>query len=119
MNNYGYFRKEEMMCKCGCGLIKTQPRFIFKINLLRDIVGHPLRANSWTRCTVHNAAVGGKVTSSHLLGWACDIDTPSEYILNRILLAAGEINFKGVGIGQGFIHLDDDPAKAPNRFWIY
>ena len=119
MNDIGYFSKAEMACKCGCGIVKTQPRFIFKMNLLREYVGHPLRINSWCRCHVHNISVGGTPDSSHPKGWASDINATSLYVQCRILFAAGQLGFRGVGIAKHFIHLDDDPNKPSNRFWIY
>ena len=114
-----YFTPKEIRCKCGCGFITTDVPFFTKINTLRGIVSHPLRVNSWCRCQPHNAFVGSTVTSSHPKGLAVDLDTPTEYLKYRILLAAGEVRFRGVGIAKTFIHLDDDPDKPPNRFWIY
>jgi len=108
-----------MACKCGCGMIKSQPRFVFKMNLLRVYVGYAIRLNSWWRCLIHNLSVGGLVTSSHPEGWASDLDTPTNLMKYRILLAAGKIGFRGIGVGRNFIHLDDDDSKADNRFWIY
>ena len=119
MVNKIYFTNEEIICKCGCGYVNFITAFFTKINTVRGIVGSPLTVNSWCRCGPHNAFVGGSVTSSHPKGLAVDLDTPTAYIRYRILLAAGEINFRGVGIHNHFIHLDDDPDKAPNRFWIY
>ena len=119
MRRDGYFQDHEIRCKCGCGFILIVPSFLAKINGLRQVVGHPLTPNSWCRCGPHNAFVGGSVTSSHLKGLAVDLNTPTAYIRYRILLAAGEINFRGVGVSETFIHLDDDQSKPPNRFWLY
>lgn len=115
----GHFQDYEIRCKCGCGFIKVVPSFLAKINWLRDTVGSPLTVNSWCRCDDHNKAVGGKSTSSHLVGYAVDLAVPTDYIKYRILIAAGKIWFRGVGVGETFIHLDDDPAKFSNRFWLY
>jgi len=114
-----YFTDEEIQCKCGCGFIRRHSPFYWKVNTVRGIVGHSLKVNSWCRCPTHNTLVGGSPTSSHLKGMAIDLATPTEYIKYRILLAAGEVSFRGVGVGKNFIHLDDDPDKPPNRFWVY
>lgn len=114
-----YFSPEEIQCKCGCGFKLIMPAFFTKINNVRGIVGGPLTVNSWCRCPIHNKDVGGTLTSSHPKGLAVDLNTPTAYIRYRILLAAGEINFRGVGVSETFIHLDDDPDKPPNRFWLY
>jgi len=114
-----YFTEEEVNCNCGCLFSATPASFFNKVNTLRGIVSHPLRVSSWCRCPVHKLAVGSRPTSSHLKGLAVDLATPTEYLKYRILLAAGEVHFRGVGIAKAFIHLDDDPDKPPNRFWIY
>ena len=114
-----YFTDDEIQCKCGCGFILKQTAFFWKINTLRGIVGHPIRVNSWCRCDIHNLSVGGSSTSSHPKGLASDLSTPTEYIKYRILLAAGELYFRGVGVGKNFIHLDDDFSKPKDRFWLY
>jgi len=119
MVNKIYFAPKEIRCKCGCGFITTITPFFLKVNTLRGIVGSPLRVNSWCRCHNHNKAIGSTVTSSHPKGLATDLDTPTAYIRYRILLAAGEVGFRGIGVAMSFIHLDDDPDKPPKRFWIY
>ena len=114
-----YFSDEEIQCKCGCGFLKVVPTFFDKVNTVREIINHPLTVTSWCRCPNHNARVGGKSTSSHLKGLAVDLHAFTNYIRYRILLAVGSVGFRGVGVGEDFIHLDDDPDKPPNRFWIY
>lgn len=44
---------------------------------LREAWGGPIRVNSGYRCKALNSAVGGKVTSQHLLGEAADITVGS------------------------------------------
>jgi len=119
MEKDSYFRDYEIECKCGCGFILVVPLFLDKVNLLRVNVGHPLRVNSWCRCPTHNMLVGGSRTSSHLKGLAVDLAAPTEYILYRILFAAGQVGFRGIGVGKGFVHLDNDLYKPSGRFWIY
>lgn len=117
LNNY--FTLKEIECKCGCGSTSISPYFLNRVNDVREIVGHPLRVNSWVRCPSHNLSVGGKPTSSHLKGLAVDLATPNEYIKYSVLLAAGSVGFRGVGVGKNFIHLDNDPDKPHGRLWFY
>ena len=119
MHDPVYFTDDEIQCKCGCGLLLVDHDHFWKINTVRGIVGQPIRANSWCRCAIHNLSVGGKPTSSHPKGTASDLATPTEYMKFRILLAAGEVGFRGVGVGKNFIHLDSDLDKPANRFWLY
>lgn len=55
---------------------------------LRDTWGKPLHINSGYRCPELNKAVGGKPTSQHLKGEACDVacDKPAELARLAILL---------------------------------
>jgi len=115
----GYFSLEEISCKCGCGRCVIQPSFYFKMNWLRSLLGIPLHITSWNRCPVHNKKEGGSKTSSHLIGWACDQQAFGQVEKYRIIFFAGIIGFRGIGIGETFIHLDDDPCKPINRIWTY
>lgn len=115
----GYFSSSEIECNCGCGQCIAQPSFYFKMNWLRSLVGTPLKVTSWNRCPLHNGKEGGSNTSSHLIGWACDMLSLDEIERYRIIFFAGFIGFRGVGIADNFIHLDDDPCKPINRIWTY
>lgn len=55
---------------------------------LRDAWGKPLHINSGYRCPELNKEVGGKPTSQHLKGEACDVacDKPAELARLAILL---------------------------------
>jgi len=37
----------------------------------------------------------------------------------KLIFYAGAIGFNGLGVGETFVHLDNDPVKGPNRFWMY
>jgi uncharacterized protein YcbK (DUF882 family) len=112
--------------ECPCILCKESGHSTFVIdNLLldklqevRDELKQPIVINSGFRCDTHNKTVGGKTTSSHLLGRAADIGilVPSyRYELLRILLT----KFNRIGIGKEFIHVDVDHDKTQNLTWVY
>ncbi len=115
----GYFSVEEISCKCGCGQCIVQPSFYFKINWLRSLLGVPVRVTSWNRCINHNKNKGGSKTSSHLIGWACDLSARTSLLRYKVVYFAGIVGFRGIGISKLFIHLDDDPCKPINRIWTY
>lgn len=119
MDKKSYFTDEEIECRCGCGFKMVRPLFLAKMNTLRYRYGYPIRPTSWCRCEKHNLAVGGSKTSSHPKGWSCDIFIPSELVKYNILVAAGKVGFRGIGISHVFIHLDDDPDKPDHRIWVY
>ena len=85
----------------------------------RGIAGVPLRINSGFRTNSHNAYGGGSKYSSHCYGYAVDIhctDSRSRWIIIDSLQKAG---FNRFGIGDTFIHTDNDPEKDSNVIWTY
>ena len=42
------------------------------MELVRDLLGLPVRVNSWFRCPELNIAIGGSAKSAHMDGWAID-----------------------------------------------
>ena len=80
--------------------------------------GKPMKLNSSFRCHEHNKAIGAKSSSSHCLGVAVDIDcdfSRQRFDLIRHLLK----HVTRIGIGEGFIHADNDHAKSGNVIWTY
>jgi len=74
--------------------------------------------SSW-RSKVVNREAGGKSDSAHLKGYAVDImakDSRTRHAILHGLLKAG---FTRIGIGEDFIHVDNDPKKPPNVVWNY
>ena len=67
-----YFGKNEMTCKCGCGLNNTDLRLMQIADGIREHFGHPAVITSGCRCSKHNAEVGGVQGSRHILGKAMD-----------------------------------------------
>lgn len=85
----------------------------------REIAGVPFVINSGYRTPSHNRKVGGVSSSSHTKGYAVDISARSsseKYVILDALLNAG---FNRIGVGNSFIHADNDPAKPKNVIWTY
>ncbi len=89
-----------------------------KLQLARNSYGS-MKINSGCRCIKHNAVVGGKPTSSHLIGWAADIAYAGSRRRFRLLKALLDAGFHRIGIGEEFIHVDDDPGKPGELIWLY
>jgi hypothetical protein len=87
-----------------------------KLHLATDYHGEPFSITSGRRSRQHNEAVGGAHESSHLRGYAVDIDInpPSEASVFEALQAAG---FRRFGHYSGHIHADDDPKKPENTWY--
>lgn len=113
------FTVEELACKCGCGLIVRNEVHIKRRQRMRDIYGKPFTPTSSTRCEAHNKSVGGKYTSSHLIGIADDIPAHSSGQKFALVSAALEAGFNRIGIGDNFVHIDSDQSKSPDVIWTY
>ena len=96
-----HFTSEEFRCR-HCGAVEVDAELVRRLELLRALVGRPLRIVSGFRCPTHNAAVGGARRSSHLAGEAADIEpgyaTPAQ---------ARSVGFRGIGSrGAWAVHVD-------------
>lgn len=116
-----HFKESEFYCRCGCGLCfeymdEDVPR---DLDRARGYAGVPFVLTSSIRCKKHNLKEGGSETSSHLPGYAADIECLSSYARYRILHGLKKAGFTRIGIGPGFIHADKDPDKPKELIWLY
>jgi len=93
--------------------------FISRLIIARTLAGMPFVINSGYRTKERNTRVGGVANSSHLIGRAADIATKSSADRFKILTALIDAGFDRIGIGQTFLHVDDDPTKSLNKIWTY
>lgn len=115
------FSSQEYMCQCGnCSGGRVDLSHVNRIQMLRDIIGVPFKIISGCRCADHNRKVGGAVGSLHTLGKATDLRTlkaPFDAAMRyRIVEAAIQLEFAGIGIRSTSIHLDDGDHK---KIWTY
>ena len=96
-----------------------RPEFIKRLDHARQEANMPFVVTSGFRCLKYNAEVGGVSSSAHTRGFAADIRCNGSRTRARIIQAAIEAGFNRIGIAKDFIHLDADPDKAPNVFWVY
>lgn len=118
------FNEDELRCPC-CGFIIVIMPFVERLQQARDIAMIPFPIESWCRCILHNAEVGGKPDSSHPKGCATDIIVRwgggrSQNATRWIIWdALKQVGFTRFGIAKNTIHVDDDPVKPPFRIWTY
>ena len=104
--------------------INMDSDFLRMLDTARSYSTIPFKITSGYRTESHNNAIyrslGKKpIASSHLIGKATDIacmDSQSRYIIFTSLIKAGFTRF---GMGNSFIHVDNDNAKAQNVIWTY
>ena len=94
-------------------------RFIEKLDRLRSDLGIPLAIASGYRTPAHNAKVGGVDSSAHETGNAADIVARASGTRFKLLQAALEMGFRRIGVGAGFIHLDDSLTHPQDVIWVY
>jgi uncharacterized protein YcbK (DUF882 family) len=89
------FSRREFACKCGCGFDDIDRRVAIAAQVIRDVLGEPLRVNSGCRCEARNAAVGGVPNSYHTEGLAADLSCAAGsgklYEVIKALFQAGKI----------------------------
>ena len=112
------FNKEEYACKCGCGRADIKAELARKVQEVRDILGRSIKINSGIRCIRHNGNIGASETSSHVDGWAADLQTKGSAARYEMLAAVIQV-FDRVGIAKGFIHVDVDTTKTAGVVWTY
>lgn len=108
-----HFQPEEFACPC-CGLANIDPALLERLEVLRADYGQPIIVTSGFRCKSHNAKVGGRSNSQHLLGKAADITGPDVDKLYD--LAINHFYSVGDGRNRNFIHVDLRPEV---RRWDY
>ena len=112
----------EFNCKCGCimpdEVLYNVVKLVNQLQTIRDVIKTPIQINSAYRCRKHNKAIGGSVSSQHILGKAADIVVrgydPSLEIhpLIEELINEGHILQGGLGDYPTFTHYDIRKTKA-------
>lgn len=90
-----------------------------RLDEARDIAGIPFILNSTLRSEAKNEAVGGVENSSHLSGHAVDIRCKTSQERMAIIFALYQVGFKRIGVGNTFVHADNDPSKPQKVMWLY
>ena len=93
--------------------------FLYSLDHARELAGIPFVITSAYRTPEKNKEVGGSENSSHLKGLAVDIRVRSSSERYTILNALICVGFNRIGIGENFIHVDQDPEKVSNVIWTY
>jgi hypothetical protein len=118
--NLRYFNLDEFDSpdEPGSGELMDE-EFLQMLDAARHFAGVPFKINSGYRTRSHNRKVGGTKNSSHMVGMAADIacveSRQRAYIIGGLI----EAGFNRIGIGQTFIHADNDPEKPEDVIWHY
>ena len=117
-----YFTPDEFACKCGtCGLGFEQmdKKLLDLLDDIRQLAGIPFVITSAMRCKEHNKAVGGSSRSSHMRGYAVDIQAKTGADRFKIVYAAMRHGIGRIGVKHSFVHIDTDPELPQQVLWLY
>jgi uncharacterized protein YcbK (DUF882 family) len=106
--------KGNFKCPC-CGQGDISNRLKSIIQTVEQILGTELIIKSGYRCKKYNALVGGSSDSAHMKGLAADISFDNNVLQSRLISLFTPV-VTGIGIGDGYIHVDID--DKPKRTWI-
>ena len=107
-----HFSRKEFACKCKCGFDTVDVVTLRSLEAIRVHFNAPVTVTSACRCVDHNAAVGGKAKSQHLLGRAADVQVAG--IEPEKVATYAENLGMSVGRYNTFTHIDSrsgTPAK--------
>lgn len=120
-----HFSKEELMCRCGCGVSIMDFVFMERLEAVRRQFGKPMKITSAYRCSKHpvekaKSHMGNKPTGMHPNSRAVDVAVDRTDAINLIQIALQQ-GMTGIGVCQKgvgrFIHLDD--RDGPPTIWSY
>jgi len=121
-----HFNEDEFRCKvdgkpcphCG-GQVVVHPALLSTLEDIREFAGIPIQITSGYRCAKHNAEVGGKLNSAHLLGEAADFWVSGDKDRFKLLEAAFVYGPLRIGIGKDFVHVDVSHTLPTEVCWMY
>jgi|TARA_E500000331_G_scaffold345959_1_gene384165 zinc D-Ala-D-Ala carboxypeptidase len=101
---------------------KMDKVFIHLLDKARSIAQVPFKITSGYRTKQWNLKVGGRIGSSHCLGYAADIYLPNNsrerFLIINALFKVG-LNRIGINFKGKFVHVDMDRSKDKNVLWTY
>lgn len=109
-----HFWRKNLACK-HCGELTVLGYSIELLEKARVLADIPFIVTSGYRCPKHPDYTK---TSSHY-GYAYDISTPDFTTRGKVLFALILAGFRRIGIGENFIHADNDPTKLPGVWHYY
>ena len=111
-----YFSISEFDCK-ETGENRMQSEFLQRLDLLREACGFPFVINSGYRSTSHSAEIKKPIGGTHTQGIAADIKVSNGVERRAIVEAAISLGFGGIGVANGFVHVDT--RKSARVIWCY
>ena len=110
MSDYKYFSPETdpLLFTCSeTGETGISPAFVTRLDILRGRCGFPFIITSGYRSRLHSKERDKKDGPGEHNRGAADVKATSSHRRYVILREAMAMGFKGIGVGEDFIHVDD------------
>lgn len=114
--SYKYFKLDEFKCS-ETGENHIDPSFVFRLDMLREKCGFSFHINSGYRSPRHSIEAAKDKPGMHTTGKAADIRVENGIQRRRIVEEAMKMNFHGIGVAKGYVHVDD--RDMPAVLWEY
>lgn len=115
-----YFKEEEFeRCSPPCKMSDMDEELLMLLDELREKTGIPIVINSAYRSKKYDLKKGRSGNSAHTKGKAVDIRCNKSANYYKIIKVALELGINRIGLGNGFIHLDNDKTLPQNVIWHY
>ena len=114
---YKYFSRDEFACQVT-GENEIEDELILALDELREACGFPFVITSGYRSPQHPIELGKIKPGTHAQGIAADIAVSSGIQRHIIVKKAIELGFSGIGVANGFVHVDVRPTDVP-VLWTY
>jgi len=114
---YKYFSRDEFACQVT-GENEIEDELILALDELREACGFPFVITSGYRSSQHPIELGKIKPGTHAQGIAADIAVSSGIQRHTIVKKAIELGFSGIGVANGFVHVDVRPTDVP-VMWTY
>jgi len=120
-----YFSRSEFSCGCSCGFGfeygDVDVELLALLDRMREILGAPIYIshNGGCRCGVCNEEVGGVDNSAHSRGMAADLKVTGGWERRKMIDAAVVAGAAGIGVANGFVHVDVCDVKPRPSAWGY
>jgi uncharacterized protein YcbK (DUF882 family) len=111
MSKWNFFSEEESK-----GL---NDDLMSRLDMARGLCGFPIVITSGKRTDSQNASAGGVSDSSHLLGLAADLHSPTgQFEREKMIWALGRAGFRRIELATKHIHVDVNPNKQQDVAWF-
>lgn len=115
-----YFSAAEFArCTPSCKLSQMDENFLRVLDRIRETAGIPLVLNCAYRSVAWDKAKGRSGNSAHTRGKAVDIRCNASATRWKIVRAAITCGIRRIGIGETFVHIDNDDTLPQGVIWHY